>query len=147
MIDTKVYWEERLNKSYDLHSVGYKGLGKGYNRFMYKIRRIIFNNFIKKLNLQKQSEIMDIGSGTGFYIDLWKKAGYKKITGLDITSIAIKNLTNKYPDFTFFELDISSGNLPDFKKQFDCISVKDDLNHKVEDSKFEAAKKNKSEKI
>lgn len=147
MINTKKYWEERLTKSYGLQSVGYLGLGKGYNKFMYKVRKAVFIKVIKKLNIQNDAKILDIGSGTGFYIEIWKKLGFKNITGSDLTNVAVENLKNKYSNCQFISFDISDENIPLKEKEFDVISVMDVLFHIVDDEKYKNAIKNISKLI
>lgn len=147
MINTKKYWEERLTKSYNLHSVGYLGLGKGYNKFMYKVRKAVFTKVIKKLKIQPDAHILDIGSGTGFYIELWKKLGFKNITGSDLTTVAVENLKNKYTNSQFISFDISDEHIPLKEKEFDVISIMDVLFHIVDDKKYQKAINNISKLI
>lgn len=39
-------------------------------------------------------DILDIGSGTGFYVDLWKRLGARSITGSDFAPFAVRALAN-----------------------------------------------------
>src|ERR1044072_6190002 len=106
--DIKEYWEKRLNENYGLHGTGYIGLGRNYNSWMYKIRKYIVTKKLRSLNIgYETATVLDIGSGSGFYVDIWKQLGVNDITGCDITSISVKNLKNKYPTGEFVELDIS----------------------------------------
>ena len=137
--DIKEYWEKRLNENYGLHGTGYIGLGRSYNSWMYKIRKYIVTKKLRSLNIgYETATVLDIGSGSGFYVDIWKQLGVKDITGCDITSISVKNLKNKYPMGEFVELDISSNVIP-ITKQFDFISAFDVLFHIVDDEKYEKA--------
>src|SRR6478736_9632574 len=78
-------------------------------------------------------EVLDIGCGTGFYIDLWKsELGAKRVAGIDITKIAVDNLKRKYYGEEFFLVDISSddvlrmlGNKSGNEKKYDRISAFD----------------------
>ena len=59
-------------------------------------------------------EVLDIGCGTGFYVNLWRnKLGAKRIAGVDITNIAVDNLKRKYPGEAeeFCQADISSDDV------------------------------------
>ena len=40
--DPKRYWEDRLEGTYSLGGVGWFGLGEGFNRWMYSVRRHVF---------------------------------------------------------------------------------------------------------
>lgn len=140
--DPKEYWEKRLKQDYSLQGVGFINLGKSYNNWLYKVRKIVFHKLIKSLKIDtKQCSVLDIGSGTGFYIDRWAETGAKSISGADITEVAVQNLSTKYPEHRFFNLDISDANslqtLP--ITNFDIISSFDVLFHIVDDDKFDQA--------
>lgn len=135
----KEYWEKRLTANYGLHGTGYIGLGRNYNSWMYKVRKHLVSKKLKELGSNHgNAEVLDIGSGSGFYVDIWKQLGVKSITGCDITSISVKNLKNKYPQGEFLELDISSNIIP-VSKQFDYITAFDVLFHIVDDDKYAKA--------
>jgi ribosomal protein L11 methylase PrmA len=38
----------------------------------------------------KNTDILDIGSGTGFYVGLWKELSVRSVVGTDITNIAVE---------------------------------------------------------
>jgi SAM-dependent methyltransferase len=139
------FWEKRLTKVSGLEGVGYAKLGKQFNYWGYKVRKYAFLKILHSLNTNLSSaKVLDVGSGTGFYIDIWQKLGANKITGVDITEISVSNLKKTFPDFTFFQHDISadiSGRV-DLIEQFDYISTMDVLFHIVDDIKFEKAIQN-----
>jgi SAM-dependent methyltransferase len=142
--DPKTYWEKRLKKDYSLHGVGYIGHGEAYNKWMYKVRRKVFRRTLNKLgNIHNSAWILDVGSGTGFYIDLWKSEGFNNLIGLDLTEVAVRQLEEKFPDVFFYQVDIS-GELIDqiSEKKFQVISIFDVLFHIVDDDKFNLALKN-----
>ena len=141
------YWETRLKDNFGLQGVGFFGLGKKYNKWMYRVRMRVFLNCIRSLHLDlTNSEVIDIGCGTGFYIGLWKnevKVGH--LTGIDITNIAIQNLKAKFPDVRLYTADICNDTelqLISNNNQFDIVSAFDVLFHITDDSKFEQAIKN-----
>lgn len=142
--NAKQYWEKRLEKNYGLDGVGYWGHGKSYNEWMYKIRKYIFNKYVKKIDvIPNELSVLDIGSGTGFYIDRWKEYGAKDITGSDLTNVAVNKLTEKYMDVSFVEMDVSEvSSIAIEGKKFNVISAFDVLFHIVDDKKFEQAIKN-----
>ena len=98
------YWENRLKKNYGLDGTGFIGLGINYNRWMYKIRRQVVIREVRSLGVDcSHASILDVGSGTGFYLDIWKELGCKKLSGIDITSTAIENLAHKIPSIRILE--------------------------------------------
>jgi len=141
--DPEKYWEERLSKDYGLQSVGYLGLGKCYNKWLYRIRSRIFRRLVKTLDVELSSmNVLDIGSGTGFYINEWKQQDIRTITGSDITDIAIKNLKANFPDDTFHRMDIGAPIPEQPDNRYDIISAFDVLYHIVDDDRYKQAIRN-----
>lgn len=68
--------------------------------------------------LHKDSKILDLGCGTGFYTELFRQMGYNSI-GIDISKTAIAKAAEKYPKSKFEVAD--ALNLPYQKKSFDMI--------------------------
>lgn len=141
--DARTYWETRLKNNYGPRGVGYYRLGKYYNQWLYKIRRHVFNRKLKQLNIDAANmNILDIGSGTGFYIDRWQELGAKNLSGSDLTSVAVNELSSKYSNIPIFQLDIGD-QISIFNGQtFDVVSGFDVLFHIIDDSKYEQAIKN-----
>ncbi len=140
----KQYWENRLNQNYDLQGVGYINLGKSYNNWLYQVRKVVFNTKILPYLTKNISHahILDIGSGTGFYIARWKEASGRNVTGCDITSVAVTNLKGKYPDFNFIQADIGDELTNLETNKYDIISAFDVLFHIVDDDRFNKSIKN-----
>jgi SAM-dependent methyltransferase len=144
--DPKLYWENRLNENFGLHGTGFIGLGRQYNNWMYKLRRKIFLRIMGSMDIDfSKAEVLDVGSGTGFYISRWKELGVKKINGTDITNIAVRNLKQKYVGEIFYELDITDDNDVATKlddKKYDIISAFDVLYHVIDDKRYQKAIEN-----
>jgi len=86
-----------------------------------------------------EKRVLDIGSGTGFYIDLWKRAGAKLVEGADITEVVVRTLSEEHSACHFHQLDIGAP-LPDaLDTSYDFISAMDVLFHIVDDDKYERA--------
>jgi SAM-dependent methyltransferase len=140
--EIKDYWEKRLNDNYGLHGTGFIGLGKKYNSWMYKVRKHVFLKKLSLLNVEYDNiEVLDVGSGTGFYIRIWNELGVKKVVGCDLTTVAVKNLITSFPKNNFLELDISNEVIP-ISEKFDIISAFDMLFHIVDDDKYSKAMAN-----
>ena len=85
--NAKLFWETQLTTSYDLQGVGYTSLGVSYNKWMYKVRKYVVGRRLRKLPIQWQKScVLDIGFGTGFYINMYHNLNVKGITGFDITA-------------------------------------------------------------
>jgi 2-polyprenyl-3-methyl-5-hydroxy-6-metoxy-1,4-benzoquinol methylase len=132
------YWESRLRQNWGLHGVGHISYGVPYNRWLYKVRRNIFNREMARLGVDwKHSDVLDVGSGTGFWIDAWKGLGVHSITGSDVTQVAVDHLQVAYPDSRFTRLDISGG----LESQcpggpYNVVSAFDVLFHITNDARF-----------
>ena len=136
------FWQSRLTKVEGLEGVGYAKLGKPFNIWGYKVRKQAFYNIINPLNYNfKDADVLDIGSGTGFYIAIWNALKAKKVLGLDITEVAVENLKTKFPEHEFIQLDIGDeiGKLKSTLGNKDFISAMDVLFHIVDDQRFERA--------
>ena len=140
MTDAKAYWEGRLANNYNLAGVGYLNLGINYNKWLYRVRKKVFCRVIRILDVDPAaSKVLDIGSGTGFYVERWKDLGVSNLTGIDLTSVAVERLKKEYPEYSFYELDISSEFPAGTPSTFDLVSALDVLFHIVNDDLFERA--------
>jgi SAM-dependent methyltransferase len=138
--DPRAYWDTRHTKRYGPESVGYAGLGVPFNVWMYRVRRHVVAREIRKSGIElSRCDVLDVGSGTGFYIDLWARLGAKSVTGSDFAPFAVRSLHEKFPDRRFVELDIAARELPGELGQFDLVSAFDIFYHIVEDEKYSQA--------
>ena len=85
--------------------------------------------------------MLDVGSGTGFYVGLWRELGVADITGSDLTGVAVERLRYLFPEVRFEQLDIS-GDRPELGGPYDAISAMDVLFHIVDDEGYARAFRN-----
>lgn len=141
--DPATYWEDRLGKEFSIHGVGWLGLGQSYNEWLYKVRAHVFRRAVKALKLNLSSaKVLDIGSGTGFYVNLWHEMGAGSITGSDITNVSVTSLAEKFPQAEFVQMDVGSDSIPLEGGTFDAASAFDVLYHIVDDERFAQAMRN-----
>lgn len=143
----KEYWSKHLEKNFSLSGVGFTQFGKDYNIWKYRMRKKVLERVISEFKINvPNAKILDLGCGSGFYVDIWYRKGVKSLVGIDITAISIRELSTKYPNFDFYEADITSPSLIDTlpldRRKFDVITIFDVLFRIVDDSKFEQAIKN-----
>ena len=138
--DARGYWEQRLSSQYTLGGVGYLGLGEGFNAWAYRVRRHVFLREVRAL-LPDPGEVrvLDIGSGTGFYLDRWHELGVQRVTGSDLTDSAVGNLRARRPGDTIVRFDVGDEDLPFGGVRFDAVSMMDVLFHVVDDARFRRA--------
>lgn len=142
-MSTKDFWEDRLASDWTETGVGYRALGKAFNVWMYRVRREVFLAEMERAPLDiPASAVFDIGSGTGFYVDLWRELGAPSVTGSDITSSAVRNLRERFPDEEFHVFDAASPELPVAAGSYDIVSAMDMLFHITDDAGHAQALRN-----
>ena len=142
-MNIKAYWENRLSNQFDLSGVGFTQLGKQYNRWLYRVRKAVFHQKIKPLPEDVQNaHVLDIGVGTGFYVERWQELGVSQIVGLDLTETAVSHLRRRYPKYEFYQADIGGDLEPLTGKTFELISAFDVLFHIVDDALYQQALNN-----
>lgn len=142
VFDPRAYWEERLGGACTLAGVGYAGLGLPFNRWMYRVRRSVFlREMRRRLPRDRPIDVLDVGSGTGFYVERWRELGVRSIRGSDLTEAAVGHLRERHPGLPFVRLDIGA-RLDDPAAAggpYDAISAFDVLFHIVDDDAFRRA--------
>lgn len=134
----KAYWENRYSNKFDLESSGTMGLGITYNKFLYKSRLDILHYLKKHLlgNLVNKN-VLELGTGTGYFTNYFHKQNIKSYYGIDISQKSIDNLSLIYKKFKFKSGDISDINVYETNKTYDLIFASDVLLHLTNDEKFE----------
>ncbi len=141
--DNRDYWESRLREHYSLAGVGYLRLGRRFNQWMYNVRGGVFDRVVGGLGSEwNGASVLDVGAGTGFYVDRWKRLG-ARVTGLDLTDVAVEELSRCFPGSRFVRADIGGSDpIPLRAASFDAISAFDVLFHIVDDVAYGRAFRN-----
>jgi len=105
---------------------------------------VFFRHVRGLINPWSQADILDVGSGTGYYVGLWKKLGVRSVTATDFTAFAIEKLRHKFPDSECHQFDIGSDSLPQAfqNKKYDIISGFNVLFHIFDDHRYYQAFEN-----
>lgn len=141
--DPKAYWEKRLTEYPGLCGVGSTLFGLPYVQWLYKIRRVIFLRLVQTLDLDLQTaNVFDIGSGSGFYLELWRQVGTKSVTGCDLTDTAISRLRETFPWARILRMDIGEPLTPAEAGLYDVVSAFDVLFHIVDAGHYQQAIQN-----
>jgi len=137
----KAYWENRLTQKWGLHGVGHISYGQPYNEWLYRARKRVFLQQVRQLPVCfPEAKVLDVGSGTGFWLNMWKSVGVRQLTGSDLTQVAVEHLQREQPDVHMLQLDISDGEaVGRITQRFDLISAFDVLFHVVDDRRFRDA--------
>jgi 2-polyprenyl-3-methyl-5-hydroxy-6-metoxy-1,4-benzoquinol methylase len=143
--DPTEYWQKRLSARYSLGSTGWSSLGEAFNEWSYAVRRRVFTRVARDALLEREcASVLDVGSGTGFYLDLWQRLGVSQITGSDLTSVAVERLAGHFPTTTIRKVDIGEADVPLPAGAYDAISIIDVLYHIVDDERYAQALSNLS---
>ena len=147
--ETREYWERRLRDHFSLEGVGYLRLGRRYNEWMYRVRGEVFDAVTSELAASGlgppgrtgPARVLDVGSGTGFYVDRWLRRG-ADVTGVDLTDVAVEGLRGRFPSARFVRADIGDPLADPLRREagrFDAISAFDVLFHIVDDAQYARA--------
>lgn len=131
------YWQSRISGELDLGVVGYRSLGKGYNQIIYQRRLEALNEIVSASSKPfNELKILEIGCGSGFYVEYWQSLGVRSLTGVDISPGSIELMKKLYPNYSFFVVDGTNSNaLASLNGQFDIITIFDVIYHVIDDNK------------
>lgn len=134
------FWEQRLAEDWTASGVGYRALGRPFNRWMYRVRREVFLREAGALDFDPgTARVLDVGSGTGRYVHHWQELGVEDVTGCDLTEAAVLRLAERFPAARFHQADASRlGEVFD-PASFDAVSCMDMLFHITDDERYRAA--------
>ena len=137
---TRSFWEQRLDADWTVSGVGYQALGRPFNEWMYRVRQEVFLREVARSGLATTTaDVLDVGSGTGFYIRCWQHLGAASVTGCDLTEAAVERLRERFPGVRFVRADISAGDGALPQQSFDAVSCMDVLFHITDDDRYVAA--------
>ncbi len=144
--DARAYWEGRLRDDWSLRTVGLRRLGARFNEWAYRVRREVFLRLVEDVVPDlPHARVLDVGSGTGFYLDRWRELGVAEVTGLDLTDAAADRLREKYPTLEVVRADVGAplDEAPALKSgRYDVVSAMDVLFHIVDDEAYGRALRN-----
>jgi SAM-dependent methyltransferase len=134
--DPLVYWERRLNRNFGPGGVGCLGLSEAYNRLLYRVRRAAVRRAILSVHSDWHGQrVLDIGSGTGFWIEQWQRIGVGSVVGSDFTTESVARLRERWGDAAIVSLDITGSDVG-VPGRFDAVSAFDVLFHIVHDDAY-----------
>lgn len=138
----KKYWNDRLSSNLNLKGTGHRAFSLKYNQYLYHAQVNCLSKLLEKRNIDLHNKsVLDVGSGTGYFIDFYLKHDPRKVCGIDISEISVNYLKTKFPNGNFLVEDISNTTV-DYLGKFDFIAAISVLYHVVEDTSFQQALKN-----
>ncbi len=140
--DALGYWEQRLREHPGITGVGYLGLSPQFLEQQYRSRKQRLRLALKEYGLADLAgrSVLDVGSGTGIWLDFWHQYGAERVVGLDFAQASVDKLTVQFPDDLIVRADMSEKSLPlSDTMRFDVISAFDVLLHIVDPDGFRRA--------
>jgi SAM-dependent methyltransferase len=135
--DAARYWEDTLGAHYSTRGVGYPELPEAFNRFIY---RALASSAARLLDDHRVSagEVIDVGFGTGEWLEFWRERGAARVDGIDLTETAVERGRRRYPDLELFRGDVSDEALPT-DRRYDAVSAMNVLLHVTDDDRCRRA--------
>ena len=135
------YWDEIYAAAYDESAVGYPELARSLNRARYDVERRNVLRAINAVQRPRPRRVLDVGSGTGIWIEFWRQRGASEIVGVDLAKAAVDRLSTRYPEYRFEQRDVGEpkASLP---VEMDVVSAMSVLLHITDEARFENAMRN-----
>jgi SAM-dependent methyltransferase len=136
----QAYWDDLLGAQLDERGVGYPGLALALNRAMYDAERDQLARLLDErgISVGPSSRVLDIGAGSGIWIDFWERRGAGAITGVDLTQAAVDGLSRRFPRHSFAQVDIGQAGGA-LAGPFDLISAMSVLLHITDEQRWRSA--------
>jgi SAM-dependent methyltransferase len=130
------FWQDRLERQFDLRGTGETTMSMAYNRACYRLRAEVLARALRDLAFDpRDREVLDVGCGTGFFTAFFLERG-ARVTGIDIAPVSIETLRARHPQARFVLGDVSDGPIPG---RFALVNAMDVLYHITDDARWEAA--------
>ncbi len=136
------YWEQHLRNRQGLLGTGHRRFSLDYNIKMYVAATANLEAALRRSQTTiAGADVLDVGSGFGYYVDKYLTWGARSITGVDLTQVAVEHLQREFPGQNFAQADISE---PGWRVggTFDLVSAISMIFHIVEPTRFQNALEN-----
>lgn len=137
--DTKNYWERRLREYPGIKGVGDPGRSPRFLEQQYRARMCQVEKVLRHYGLVDLAglSVLDIGSGTGIWLDFWHQHRAGRVVGLDFAQVSVDGLQARFPGDLIVQADVSVAPLAlPHAMRFDVISAFDVLLHIVDPDAF-----------
>lgn len=137
--DAPEYWEGLLARGFDESTVGYAQLAVSLNAAMYRSTRGAVRRALVATRLDPTGRrVLDVGSGTGVWIDFWERLGAGELTGVDLTASSVAGLRERWPAHRFVQADLGDADAK-LPRDNDIVSAMSVLLHIVDEPRFRRA--------
>lgn len=141
--DPRAYWQDRYKGGLSLQSSGHRDLPAAYNLWLYKRKQQVLRKALRDIGRPiAGARVVEIGVGTGAYVDFFRAEGANRFVGTDITPQTIALLKQKFPGIDFLEYDVTQPGLKGVVGESDLVVALDVLYHIVDDRLLQSALRN-----
>ncbi len=141
--DPARYWSS-LHERSDLSAVGQSAFPAAINVWLYRIMEGNLRRFLHRYDLlrPRPARAFDVGTGTGYWVRMWRSLGVSMVDGCDLVPAAVERMRRETAEAqaagNFVVADISvPGSLPDV--EYPLVSCLNVLLHITDDPAFERA--------
>ncbi len=133
--DQADYWRDRSDGASGIEVVGHRALGPEYNAFIYRRRAEALDQWLAARSADPaRLRILDVGAGSGYYLEYWQRCGARSITAVEISPAASESLKKRFPQFEIRCADVTvPDSLATLSGPFDLITLFDVLYHITQD--------------
>lgn len=141
--DARRYWSDRFSKhGMSLRGAGDEGLSDAENRRVYEQGAGVFLEQLKSRGVDLASvSVLEVGVGTGYWLDLLWRSGARRYTGVDITDVLFGELRERFAGANLRRQDVTETPIDG---QFELAIMMDVVEHIVEPRRLDAAMANLS---
>jgi SAM-dependent methyltransferase len=134
--DPKTYWSTLVGERSTVVEVGHHLMG-AYNHVAYRRRKKAFLKALSYCSVTGQASVFEAGFGSGFYLNVWRGLGVRRLTGVDLSPRAVAGAKSRFPEYALLCGDISEPLAVD--TNFDVVTALDVLYHIVDDDRWQMA--------
>ncbi len=102
------YWEQHLRQRQGLLGTGHRRFSLEYNIKMYAAAAANLQAALSRSETPVVgADVLDVGSGFGYYVDKYLSWEARSVTGVDLTQVAVEKLRATFEGQIFHQADIS----------------------------------------
>ena len=110
--EPRTYWESTLGDSLSLRGAAHPNLAESFNRALYgslrhSVTRSLRNH--RQLDRLAELDVLDVGFGTGVWLDFWLAAGARSVVGVDLTDVAVEHARRRFPGVEIVRADVADA--------------------------------------
>jgi len=138
--DPEAYWAKRYSQV-DVTRSGHIDLPAAYNLWLYRRKTTHLLHCLQRHGFEPRGRsVLEIATGSGVYVEFWKRLGISHLAGIDISEAATAAMRVRFPEFEFHKRDLGEPGLSQLVGTgFDLVTAIDMLYHVVDDQAFAQA--------